>query len=233
MSPTPISQLPRTMKKQKPTNKFEFNHFDLLSEELILSILDCLDENPLDKKSFSLVCKSFYSIESQHRKTLKPLRSEHLPKILNRYPLVTHLDLSLCPRITDSSLTITSVSCNKMLRSIDLSRSKFFTHVGLLNLATNCSNLVEIDLSNATDLRDSAAAAIADAKNLEKLWLARCKLVTDMGLGCIAVGCRKLRLISLKWCLGVGDFGVNLVAVKCKEIRSLDLSYLPVIKFYS
>ncbi|PSS23858.1 F-box/LRR-repeat protein [Actinidia chinensis var. chinensis] len=216
------------MKKQKPTNEFVFNHFDLLSEELILSILDCLDGNPLDKKSFSLVCKSFYSIESQHRKTLKPLRSEHLPKILNRYPFVTHLDLSLCPRITDSSLTITSVSCNKMLRSIDLSRSKFFTHVGLVNLATNCSNLVEIDLSNATDLRDSAAAAIAEAKNLEKLWLARCKLITDMGIGCIAVGCRKLRLISLKWCLGVGDLGVNLVAVKCKEIRSLDISYLPI-----
>ena len=105
--------------------------------------------------------------------------------------------------------------------------------MGLLNLATNCSNLVEIDLSNGTALRDSAAAAIAEAKNLEKLWLARCKLITDMGLGCIAVGCRKLRLISLKWCLGVGDLGVNLVAVKCKEIRSLDLSYLPVIKFYS
>ncbi|GFS38551.1 RNI-like superfamily protein [Actinidia rufa] len=217
------------MKKQKQTNEFESNQFDLLSGELILSILDCLDENPLDKKSFSLVCKSFYSIESQHRKTLKPLRSEHLPKILNRYPFVTHLDLSLCPRITDSSLSVISVSCNKMLRSIDLSRSKFFTRVGLLDLATNCSNLVEIDLSNATDLRDSAAAAIAEAKNLEKLWLARCKLITDMGIGCIAVvGCRKLRLISLKWCLGVGDLGVNLVAVKCKEIRSLDLSYLPI-----
>ncbi|PSS17671.1 F-box/LRR-repeat protein [Actinidia chinensis var. chinensis] len=216
------------MKKQKPTNEFESNQFDLLSGELILSILDCLNENPLDKKSFSLVCKSFYSIESQHRKTLKPLRSEHLLKILNRYPFVTHLDLSLCPRITDSSLSVISVSCNKMLRSIDLSKSKFFTRVGLLDLATNCSNLVEIDLSNATDLRDSAAAAIAEAKNLEKLWLGRCKLITDMGIGCIAVGCRKLRLISLKWCLGVGDLGVNLVAVKCKEIRSLDLSYLPI-----
>ena len=115
-----------------------------------------------------------------------------------------------------------------MLRSIDLSRSKFFTHVGLSNLVTNCSNLVDIDLSNATELRDLAAAAIAEAKNLEKLWLGRCKSITDIGIGCIAVGCRKLRLISLKWCLSVGDLGVGLLAVKCKEIRSLDLSYLPV-----
>lgn len=117
-----------------------------------------------------------------------------------------------------------------MLRSIDLSRSKFFTHLGLSNLAINCSNLVEIDLSNATELRDTAAAAVAEAKNLEKLWLNRCKLITDMGVGCIAVGCRKLKLISLKWCLGIGDLGVGLIAVKCKEIRSLDLSYLSVIQ---
>ncbi|KAL7248646.1 hypothetical protein ACSBR2_003399 [Camellia fascicularis] len=217
------------MKKQKSSNEFVgFNHFDLISEEIVFSILDCLSDNPLDKKSFSLVCKSFFTIESRHRKALKPLRSEHLNKVLNRYPYVTHLDLSLCPRITDSSLSIISSVCNKMLRSIDLSRSKFFTHVGLLNLVTKCSNLVEIDLSNATELSDQAAAVIAKAKNLEKLWLARCKSITDMGIGCIAVGCKKLRLINLKWCLGVGDFGVGLIAVKCKEIRSLDLSYLPI-----
>ena len=92
-----------------------------------------------------------------------------------------------------------------------------------------CRNLTELDLSNATELRDAAAAAIAEARNLERLWLARCKLITDIGIGCIAVGCPKLKLISLKWCLGIGDLGVGLVAVKCKEIRSLDLSYLPVI----
>lgn len=220
------------MKKQKQfTEPNNTNYFDLLSVEIVFSILDFLNDNPIDKKSFSLVCKSFHTIESHHRKTLKPLRSEHLTKILNRYPYLTHLDLSLCPRITDDSLTVISAVCNKMLRSIDLSRSKFFTHLGLSNLAMSCSNLVEIDLSNATELRDTAAAAVAEAKNLEKLWLNRCKLITDMGIGCIAVGCRKLKLISLKWCLGIGDLGVGLIAVKCKEIRSLDLSYLSVIQF--
>lgn len=119
-----------------------------------------------------------------------------------------------------------------MLRSIDLSRSKFFSHAGLSNLVMNCGNLVEIDLSNATELRDLAASAIAEAKNLERLSLVRCKSVTDIGIGCIAVGCKKLRLLSLKWCLGVGDLGVGLIAVKCKEIRTLDLSYLPVMMLF-
>ncbi|KAJ8533789.1 hypothetical protein K7X08_007113 [Anisodus acutangulus] len=218
-----------TMKKQKPIQESNFkNPFDLLSEELVFSILDFLNNNPLDKKSFSRVCKSFYAIESHHRKTLKPFRSEHLTKILNRYPQITHLDLSLCPRITDSSLTVVANLCKEMLRSINLSKSKFFTHVGLSNLVMNCVNLVEIDLSNATELKDVGAAALAEAKNLERLWLVRCKSITDIGLGCIAVGCRKLRLLSLRWCLGAGDLGVGLIAIKCKEIRTLDLSYLPI-----
>ncbi|XP_019053256.1 PREDICTED: F-box/LRR-repeat protein 3-like isoform X2 [Nelumbo nucifera] len=209
--------------------KPSFNPFDLLSEEILFTILDCLEENPLDKKSFSLVCKSFYLVESRHRKTLKPLRSELLTCTLNRYPCITHLDLSLCPRVNDNSLSVVSGLCKSPLRSIDLSRSKFFSHVGLTSLALNCSSLVEIDLSNGTELTDFAAKAIAKAKNLEKLSLARCKRISDLGIGCIAVGCRKLRVISLKWCLSVSDLGVGLLAVKCKEIRSLDLSYVPVL----
>lgn len=216
------------MKKQKSIPEPTFSRFDLLSEEIVFIVLDFLNDNPVDKKSFSLVCRSFYNIESRHRKLLKPLRSELLMKVLLRYPYVSNLDLSLCPRVTDASLNVVSSYCKEMLRSINLSRSRFFSHVGLSNLVLNCGNLVEIDLSNATELKDLAAAAIAEAKNLERLWLVRCKSITDIGIGCIAVGCRKLKFLSLKWCLGVGDLGVGLIAVKCQDLRSLDLSYLPI-----
>ncbi|CAN1276874.1 F-box/LRR-repeat protein 3 [Linum perenne] len=215
------------MKRHQTTATSDYSYFDLLSDEVVFAILDFLGSNPLDRKSFSLVCRSFYHTESRHRRSVKPLRHEHLPRILSRYRSVSRLDLSLCPRISDGSLSLISGSCGETLRSIDLSRSRFFSYGGLVSLAVNCKNLVEIDLSNATELRDAAASAVAEAKNLEKLWLGRCKLITDMGVGCIAVGCKKLRLISLKWCLGVTDLGVGLIAVKCKELRSLDLSYLP------
>ncbi|XVF08355.1 hypothetical protein REPUB_Repub06bG0219500 [Reevesia pubescens] len=219
------------MKKQKQDcfgGGFNFNPFDLLSDEIIFMILDLLNPNPLDKKSFSLVCKSFYASESLHRRSLKPLRLEHLAAILCRYPNIHHLDLTLCSRVYDASLSIISNACAPTLRSIDFSRSRLFSTSGLFSLALNCNNLVEIDLSNGTELKDSAMAAVAEAKNLEKLWLARCKSITDMGVGCVAVGCKKLKFISLKWCLGVGDLGVGLIAVKCKHIHYLDLSYLPI-----
>ncbi|KAM1353337.1 hypothetical protein FF1_033036 [Malus domestica] len=216
------------MNNNNGSNNGNNNVFHVLSDEIIFIILDCLEQNPIDKKSFSLVCKSFHAAESKHRKKLKPLRSDHLPRVLRRYPNVTHVDLTLCPRVPDASLAAVSNACRSTLRSIDLSRSNCFSGTGLLSLTANCKNLVEINLSNATELRDSAAAALAEAKNLEKLWLGRCKMITDMGVGCIAVGCKKLRLINLKWCLRVTDLGVGLLAVKCKDLQSLDLSYLPI-----
>ncbi|KAK7276082.1 hypothetical protein RIF29_17214 [Crotalaria pallida] len=205
------------------------NFFNHLTEELIVMILDHIQEDPFATKSFSQVNKSFHSIESIHRTKLKPRRLEFLPTTLHRYPSISHLDFSLCPCVDDDALTSVSLAWSSCLKSINLSGSRLFTHVGLLNLVLNCSsNLVEIDLSNRTDLTDSAAKAIAEAVNLERLLLGRCKSITDMGIGCIAVKCSKLRCVGLRWCIRVTDFGVGLIAIKCKQIRSLDLSYLPI-----
>ncbi|XP_058110460.1 F-box/LRR-repeat protein 3 [Magnolia sinica] len=205
--------------------------FDIFSDEILFAILDSLSESPSDKKSFSLVSKSFLAVESRHRRSLRPLRSDLLPLILaRRYRAIQHLDLSLCPVVTDNSLSAISAACRSSLLSVDLSRSQLFTHAGLASLISNCGSLVEIDLSNAEGLTDVGAAAVSRARNLERLRLARCKSLTDLGIGCIAVGCRKLKLICLRWCLGLTDLGVGLIAVKCREIRSLDLSYMQITK---
>lgn len=215
-------------KKQKLSESQHNNPFELLSEEIIFIILDLLEPNSKASKSFSLCCKWFHALEAKHRRVLRPLRAEHLPSMIARYRSISNLDLSLCPRVCDGSLSLIAGAYKETLQRVDLSRSRFFTGNGVMNVAASCRNLVELDLSNATELRDAAAAAVARAVNLRKLWLNRCKLITDMGIGCIAVGCRKLALISLKWCVGVADLGVELIAIKCKELRILDLSYLPV-----
>ncbi|KAK4773077.1 hypothetical protein SAY87_028096 [Trapa incisa] len=126
------------------------------------------------------------------------------PQDLSRYRNAERLDLTLCPRVTDASLSSISSSCGSVLRYINLSRSRFFSGTGLSRMVAECRNPMEIDLSNATDLRDAGVAALAAARNLEQLWLRRCKLITDMGVG------------------------VELVAVKCNDIRTLDLSYLRI-----
>ncbi|KAK4274877.1 hypothetical protein QN277_018043 [Acacia crassicarpa] len=210
---------------EAPPRRPAINFFDLLTEEIILIILDHL-RDPLARKSFSQVCKSFYSLESDHRKFIKPRILNFLPNVLRRFPSISQINFSLCPRVEDDTLSSISLAWNSSLETIDLSRSKFFTQKGLSSLATNCSSLLEINLSNRTTLTDSSLKAIGEAKNLERLWLTKCKSITDVGIGCLAVNCRKLKSICLRWCLRVTDYGVGLIAAKCKEIRSLDLSYL-------
>lgn len=133
----------------------------------------------------------------------------------------------------DSFLISVSSAWKTTLRSIDLSRSRSFSNVGLSNLVTSCTGLVEINLSNGVALTDAVMKVLAEAKNLEKLWLSRCKSITDMGIGCVAVGCKKLKLLCLNWCLHITDLGVGLIATKCKELRSLDLSFLTVFPLLS
>ncbi|XP_019706567.1 F-box/LRR-repeat protein 3 [Elaeis guineensis] len=219
---------PRPIKKMRGEAEQQRNPFDSLTEEILFLILDRLGSNPVDKKSFSLVCKSFYAAESRHRRTLAPLRSDLLRRILARYPSIARLDFTLCPRVTDGALAAAADALRSSLRSVDLSRSKAFSSVGLEKLAVNCTSLVEIDLSYSFYLNDGAAAAIGRARNLERLWLAKCRRITDIGIARIALGCPKLRLLCLNECIKLTDLGIELVASKCKMLQSLDLSYLAI-----
>ncbi|KAF9670919.1 hypothetical protein SADUNF_Sadunf13G0119200 [Salix dunnii] len=159
------------------------NQFDFLTEEIIFTILDYLNNDPFAKK-----------------KTLKPLRAELLSRALHRYPHIEYPEQTLCPRIEDSMLNVVSLSSKDVLCSINLSRSRFFLLILGWRFGFKLFQFVEIDLSNGVELNDLTTAAIAEAKNLERLWLARCKLINDMGIGCITAWCGKLRLFCLKWC---------------------------------
>lgn len=156
------------------------------------------------------------------------MRSELLPRILRRYRKLEYLDLSLCAQITDEALGHVAHIIGNHLLSINLSKLWTFTHSGLAQLVKSCQSLVEIDLSSCTEITDYDAESIAHARKLQSLKLVKCKQITDIGLGCIAVGCSELQTLNLKWCVGITDLGVELVVVKCKDLRSLDLSYLQV-----
>ncbi|XP_062203957.1 F-box/LRR-repeat protein 3-like isoform X2 [Phragmites australis] len=202
-----------------------------LADELIFLVLDRVAAaDPRALKSFSLASRACHAAESRHRRVLRPLRADLLPAALARYPSASRLDLSLCPRVADATLAAASGSAAPSLRAVDLSRSRGFGASGIAALVAACPDLADLDLSNGVDLGDAAAAEVARMRRLQRLSLSRCKAVTDMGLGCVAVGCSDLRELSLKWCLGVTDLGLELLALKCKKLTTLDLSYTMVTK---
>eukprot|EP01018_Ginkgo_biloba_P027920 Gb_24899 [translate_table: standard] len=203
------------------------NILSVLDDDILLRILEKL-QDPIDRKSWCLVCKHLFHLEAVCKKKLQLMRGEMLPAILLRYSKVQHLDLSLCPHITDQCLEHVARISGQHLLSINLSRLGWLSQSGLALVARSCQSLVEIDLSYCARIGDNEAAAISEAKNLQSLKLVKCQKISDMGLGWIAVGCSKLQSLNLKWCVGITYLGIELVAVKCKELRFLDLSYLQI-----
>ncbi|WVZ54892.1 hypothetical protein U9M48_005632 [Paspalum notatum var. saurae] len=204
-----------------------------LADELLFLILDrAASADPRALKAFALASRACRAAESRHRRTLRPLRAELLPAALARYPRAPRLDLTLCARVPDAALAAVAAApgAAASLRALDLSRSAGFGAAGLAAVAGACAGLEDLDLSNGVELGDAAAAEVGRMRGLTRLSLARCKAVTDMGLGCVAVGCAELRDLSLKWCLGVTDLGIRLLALKCRKLVSLDLSYTMITK---
>ncbi|KAL5983722.1 hypothetical protein ACLOJK_017813 [Asimina triloba] len=197
----------------------------LLAEELLLKILDRLDSDS-DRKSWRLVCKEFYLADSLHRRSLRVLRSDHLPSLLRTFCSLDLLDLSVCPRVDDRLVSLAFAGRAHRLRSLVLSRATGLRPAGLELAVRSCPLLESVDVSHCCGFGDREAAAISCAAGLRELRLVKCLGMTDVGLAKIAVRCGGLRILSLKWCLKITDLGIDLLAKKCGELRDLDISYL-------
>lgn len=204
-----------------------------------------------DRKAWRLVCKEFYRVDSESRSSLRVLRVEFLNGLLRKYARIESLDLSVCPRIDDGTVSILlsgasdlltpvalrvippsfdSVSWTRGLRRLVLSRATGLRYSGLEQLVRACPMLESIDVSYCQGFGDKEAAAISTAVGLRELKMDKCLGLTDVGLAKIAIGCSRLEKLSLKWCLEIGDLGVDLLCKKCFCLKFLDLSYLKVMR---
>ncbi|KAK4782548.1 hypothetical protein SAY86_016650 [Trapa natans] len=202
-----------------------------------------------DRKAWRLVCKEFHRVDSVSRPSIRVLRVEFLDSLLRKYTRIESLDLSVCPRIDDGTVSILlsgaadlftpavwrvipprfdSVKWTGRLRRLVLSHSTGLRHSGLEQLVRACPMLESIDVSYSQGFGDREAAAVSLAVGLRELKMDKCLGLTDVGLAKIAVGCPRLEKLSLKWCLEIGDLGVDLLCKKCFSLKFLDLSYLKV-----
>ncbi|GAV84087.1 LOW QUALITY PROTEIN: LRR_6 domain-containing protein [Cephalotus follicularis] len=208
----------------------------VLTDDLLTRILDKLITES-DRKTSRLVCKDFYRVDSLTRKTLRVLRVEFLVTLLQKHTHLHTLDLSVCPRIDDATISLIlprpggdslSLCWTRGLKTLILSRASGLRHLGLEMLTRACPCLERIDVSYCCGFGDREAFAISYALGLRELKVDKCLGVSDVGLAKIAVGCSKLERLSLKWCKEISDMGVDLLCKKCTDLRALDLSYLKV-----
>ncbi|XP_062202323.1 F-box/LRR-repeat protein 3-like isoform X1 [Phragmites australis] len=199
----------------------------VLSLDMLGQVLDRLRE-PRDHKACRLVSHALERAEAAHRRALRALRREPLPRLLRAFPALEQLDLSACASLDDASLAAAVAGADLGIRRVCLARASGVGWRGLEALVAACPRLEAVDLSHCVGAGDREAAALAAAAGLRELRLDKCLGVTDMGLAKVAVGCPRLEKLSVKWCREISDIGVDLLAKKCRELRSLDISYLQV-----
>lgn len=201
----------------------------VLSEDLLVQLYGFLDL-PC-RKTWRLISREFLRVDSLSRTSIRVLRVEFLPVLLLKYPNLSHLDLSVCPKLDDDvvlRLALDGAVSSSGLRSLNLSRATAVRARGLETLARLCHALERVDVSHCWGFGDREAAALSAAAGLRELRMDKCLSLTDVGLARIVLGCSNLNKISLKWCMEISDLGVDLLCKKCKDLKSLDVSYLKV-----
>lgn len=107
---------------------------DVLTEDLLVRVREKIGDE-LDGKTWRLVCKEFSRVDSVTRTTLRVLRVEFLFRLLDKYPNIKTLDLSVCPRVNDGTVSFLlsqhSLSWTRSLKSLILSRSTGLRYRGL------------------------------------------------------------------------------------------------------
>uniref|UniRef100_A0A0E0HJD1 F-box domain-containing protein n=2 Tax=Oryza TaxID=4527 RepID=A0A0E0HJD1_ORYNI len=173
-----------------------------------------------DLSSLSLVSKRLYTIDAEHRSTIRVGRG--------LWPAKEAL-LTLCSRF--SNLRKVEINYHDWTRG----DGNQIDNQGLLTLSTCCPLLTDLILSFCYYIDDSGLAYLTDCKKLVSLRLNSAKNITSSGLLVVAVGCKNLSGLHLincnkisgnpEWLKYLGSDGSleELVVKNCGGISQYDL----------
>ncbi|TDH09169.1 hypothetical protein EPR50_G00083750 [Perca flavescens] len=120
------------------------------------------------------------------------------------------LDLSACPKLTDSS--ITQVVHYPDLRRLSLSMLPEITDASLASVAWHCRSLTSLALSHCPGISDRGVAQAAPyLRRLQHLYLSCCNNITDRSLLLLAQHCNRLKTLDISRCKNISVTAVDLL----------------------
>ena len=159
-------------------------------------------------------------------------------------PALTHINLSLCKKVTDNSLGRIGTRCRNLER-LDLGGCTKITNSGLLLLASRTLpllSLTNLNLRSCWQVTDNGISALAGAGTsshalpLHTLVLQDCQKLSDESLRYISEGLRSLQYLNLSFCASITDSGMKCLARMatlkelnlrfCDNISDIGVSYL-------
>ncbi|KAK6161871.1 hypothetical protein DH2020_001712 [Rehmannia glutinosa] len=197
-----------------------------LSDDLLALILDKF-EDPIDRKSFSQVCKNWLRVEGLHRSTLQVFEPDLIPNFLPRFPNLLKFQAST--PIRNSLIQFLANTCPR-IQVLNLNYKETW------DLRCEIVGEDDFDDEGLCDIArgrvsDEALESIGGLKYLEVLNLQGCWLITDMGLAFLAKGylCNTLRILNIAECDQITDCGlIYLMEMACLEELNLEACRLSV-----
>uniref|UniRef100_A0A8C5QYL1 F-box and leucine rich repeat protein 4 n=1 Tax=Leptobrachium leishanense TaxID=445787 RepID=A0A8C5QYL1_9ANUR len=149
--------------------------------------------------------------------------------ILNFCLELQHLNLGSCVLIEDYDLVagVIGAKCKK-LRSLDLWRCKNITEKGIIELASGCQLLEELDLGWCPTLQSATGCFVNLARKLpglRKLFLTANRSVCDTDIEELAANCQHLHHLDILGTRMVSPAALRKLLESCKGLCLLDVSF--------
>lgn len=149
--------------------------------------------------------------------------------MFNRCPNLEVLAIKSSENVTDETMVKVSSGCPK-LKEIDISLCKKISHTSLEILGKKCANILILKRNGC--LKDGDLGAGTIGKFMPQLLHLELKFSTlsDGGLAMIFEGCKKLEYLNLSWCNDLNLCEITESASKLKNLKNIiigDTDYAP------
>lgn len=141
---------------------------------------------------------------------------------LNR---LRELDLSACPKLTDSS--ITQVVRYPDLHCLSLSMLPNITDASLVSVAWHCRSLTSLALSHCPGISDRGVAQAAPyLHRLQHLYLSCCNNITDRSLFVLVQHCKRLRTLDISRCKNISITTVDFLQSQLPFLENVHYKFI-------
>lgn len=135
------------------------------------------------------------------------------------------LDLSACPKLTDSS--ITQVVRYPDLHCLSLSMLPEITDASLVSVAWHCRSLTSLALNHCPGISDRGVAQAAPyLHRLKHLYLSCCNNITDRSLFLLVQHCNRLRTLDVSRCKNISVTTVDLLQSQLPFLENVHYKFI-------
>jgi hypothetical protein len=152
---------------------------------------------------FYSVCKARLTLNSINLSSTDAITDKTATVIIESSPNLMHFYLSDCDNITDKS--ILAIAASNYLQSIALDGVSDLTDRSVQHLLHNCAELTQLDLSELSQISQSAFININPGNFIRNLCLSSCIIVNDEAIALIARACSLLEELNVEKCKKLTD----------------------------